>query len=65
MLALGGVFIALGLMSDGTYALGAARAAARLRRWPRFPSVQRYASGAVYIGLGLAAALTGSRPRSS
>jgi len=65
VLALGGVFIALGLVSDGTYALGAARAAARLRRWSRFPSVQRYASGAVYIGLGLAAALTGSRPRSS
>jgi threonine/homoserine/homoserine lactone efflux protein len=65
VLALGGVFIALGLVSDGTYALGAARAAARLRRWTRFPSVQRYASGAVYIGLGLAAALTGSRPRSS
>jgi threonine/homoserine/homoserine lactone efflux protein len=65
VLALGGVFIALGLVSDGTYALGAARAAARLRRWSRFPSIQRYASGAVYIGLGLAAALTGSRPRSS
>ena len=63
MLALGGVFIALGLLSDATYALGAARAGARLRAWPRFPSVQRYASGAVYIGLGLAAALTGSRPQ--
>jgi threonine/homoserine/homoserine lactone efflux protein len=63
--ALGGVFIVLGLLSDGAYALGSAGAAARLRRWPRFPVVQRYASGAVYIGLGLVAALTGSRPRSS
>ena len=65
ILALGAVFILLGLISDGAYALGSARAAARLRRWPRFPVVQRYASGAVYIGLGLAAALTGSRPRRS
>ena len=48
-----------------TYALGAARAGARLRAWSRFGSVQRYASGAVYIGLGLAAALTGSRPQRS
>jgi threonine/homoserine/homoserine lactone efflux protein len=65
VLALGGVFILLGLASDSTYALGAARAGARLRAWSRFTAVQRYASGAVYIGLGLAAALTGSRPRRS
>jgi threonine/homoserine/homoserine lactone efflux protein len=65
ILVLGGVFIALGLVSDSVYALGAARAGARLRAWRRFGSVQRYASGAVYIGLGLAAALTGSRPRRS
>jgi threonine/homoserine/homoserine lactone efflux protein len=65
VLVLGGVFIALGLVSDSTYALGAARAGARLRAWSRFAAVQRYASGAVYIGLGLAAALTGSRPRRS
>jgi threonine/homoserine/homoserine lactone efflux protein len=65
ILVLGAVFIALGLVSDTLYALGAARAGARLRSWRRFGSVQRYASGAVYIGLGLAAALTGSRPRRS
>ncbi len=65
VLALGGVFILLGVVSDSTYALGAARAGARLRAWSRFGAVQRYASGAVYIGLGLAAALTGSRPRRS
>jgi threonine/homoserine/homoserine lactone efflux protein len=65
ILVLGGVFIALGLVSDSTYALGAARAGARLRAWSRFGAVQRYASGAVYIGLGLAAALTGSRPQRS
>jgi threonine/homoserine/homoserine lactone efflux protein len=65
VLALGGVFIALGLVSDSAYAVGAARAGARLRAWRRFAAVQRYASGAVYIGLGLAAALTGSRPRRS
>ena len=65
VLVLGGVFILLGLLSDSTYALGAARAGARLRAWSRFAAVQRYASGAVYIGLGLAAALTGSRPQRS
>ena len=59
------MFILLGLVSDGAYALGSARAAARLRSWPRFPVVQRYASGAVYLGLGLAAALTGSAPAGS
>ncbi len=65
VLVLGGVFIVLGLASDSLYALGAARAAARLRAWRRFADVQRYASGAVFIGLGLAAAFTGSRPRRS
>ena len=65
VLVLGGVFILLGLVSDSIYALGAARAGARLRAWRRFADVQRYASGAVYIGLGLAAAFTGSRPRRS
>jgi len=65
VLVLGAGFILLGLLSDSTYALGAARAGARLRAWSRFGSVQRYASGAVYIGLGLAAALTGSRPQRS
>jgi threonine/homoserine/homoserine lactone efflux protein len=63
VLVLGGTFIALGLVSDSSYALGAARIATTLRAWPRFATVQHYASGSVYIGLGLAAALTGSRPR--
>lgn len=65
VLVLGAVFILLGLVSDSAYAIGSARVASRLRAWPRFATTQRFASGAVYIGLGLAAALTGSRPRSS
>ena len=58
ILALGLLFAALGFMSDGTWALVAGTLGERLRRSRRFPSVQRYVSGSVFVGLGAVAALT-------
>jgi threonine/homoserine/homoserine lactone efflux protein len=59
ILALGLLFAALGFLSDGTWALVAGTLGERLRRSRRFPGVQRYVSGSVFVGLGAVAALTG------
>ncbi len=64
MVALGLTFIALGICSDGTYALVASRAGGWLRGSARFRSAQRYVSGGVYLSLGAAAALSGSHSES-
>jgi threonine/homoserine/homoserine lactone efflux protein len=64
MLVLGMTFIALGLCSDTTYALVAARAGRWLRSSTAFRKAQRYVSGGVYLSLGAAAALSGSRSES-
>jgi threonine/homoserine/homoserine lactone efflux protein len=61
MVALGLTFIALGICSDGTYALVASRAGRFLRSSSRFRATQRYVSGGVYVSLGAVAALSGSR----
>lgn len=61
MVVLGMTFIFLGMLSDGTYALVAARAGRWLRTSARFRTAQRYVSGGVYLSLGAAAALSGSR----
>jgi threonine/homoserine/homoserine lactone efflux protein len=53
-LVLGLVFVALGLVSDSLYALAAGTIAGVLRRKRR---LLRFGSGAMYIGLGAAAAL--------
>ena len=58
ILALGLLFAALGFLSDGTWALVAGTLGERLRHSRRFPSVQRYVSGSVFVGLGAVAALT-------
>lgn len=49
---LGAIFLILGVMSDGTYALAAGRAGTWLRRHPVFVTSQRYVAGGVYLGLG-------------
>ena len=57
MFVLGFLYCLLALCTDGAYAL----LAARLRHWMRGPiasgPLPRYASGAVYIGLGVSTAL--------
>jgi threonine/homoserine/homoserine lactone efflux protein len=60
ILMLGLVFVGLGLVTDGLYALGAGSAARWLRSRPRFLAGERWLSGSMYIGLGLAAALAGN-----
>jgi threonine/homoserine/homoserine lactone efflux protein len=61
MLVLGFTFMALGMLSDGTYALAASKAGSLLRSSARFRAARRYVSGAIYLGLGAVAALSGSR----
>jgi threonine/homoserine/homoserine lactone efflux protein len=58
ILALGLLFAALGFVSDGVWAFVAGTLCERLRRSTRFPAVQRYISGSVFVGLGAVAALT-------
>ncbi|MGH9779268.1 MAG: LysE family translocator [Candidatus Acidiferrales bacterium] len=60
VLFLGILFLTMGVVSDGSYALLAGSAAEWLRGSLRFLRVQRYFAGSVYIGLGLATAFSGS-----
>jgi threonine/homoserine/homoserine lactone efflux protein len=60
---LGLLFIGLGLVSDGTYAVVASAAGRWLRASAGFRRAQRYVSGTVYVGLGVTAALTGGRAK--
>jgi threonine/homoserine/homoserine lactone efflux protein len=58
---LGLLFIAIAVVSDGAYALAAGTLGGWLRRSKGFLAVERYVSGMVFVGLGVATALTGSR----
>jgi threonine/homoserine/homoserine lactone efflux protein len=58
ILLLGLLFAALGFLSDGVWALVAGTLGERLRRSRRFPQVQRYVSGSVFVGLGALAAFS-------
>ncbi len=57
---LGAVLALIGTLSDLTYALIAGRLGKWLRDNFRFLRIQRYVAGSVYIGLGVATALTGT-----
>ena len=58
VVVLGVVFIALGLVTDGAYALAGGWIGTRLRRSPRVARRSRTGTGVVYLGLGLTTALT-------
>jgi threonine/homoserine/homoserine lactone efflux protein len=58
---LGLLFVALAVISDGAYAIAAGTAAHWLRGSPRFASAERWVSGSVLVGLGLATAVSGQR----
>ena len=58
ILVLGLLFAALGFISDSVWALAAGTLGERLRRRRRFPLVQRYVSGSVFVGLGAVAAFS-------
>jgi threonine/homoserine/homoserine lactone efflux protein len=60
ILALGLIFVALGVVSDGLYAVAAGTAGAWLKRDGRLLRAERYVSGGVFVGLGLTAALAGN-----
>jgi threonine/homoserine/homoserine lactone efflux protein len=57
---LGLLFALLGLVTDSVWALAAGAAGGLLRRSRRFVRTQRYVTGTVYVGLGVATALSGS-----
>ena len=61
MLVLGALFVTLGVLSDGTYALVTSRLGEWLRTRRTFARNRRYVTGGVYIALGAVAALTGHR----
>lgn len=64
ILFLGALFLMIALISDGAYALLAARVGAVLRGNLGFVRAQRWFAGSVYIGLGILTALTANRPAS-
>jgi threonine/homoserine/homoserine lactone efflux protein len=57
-LLLGSIFVGMAIVTDSLYALLASSLAGRLTG-KRFKKSQRYFAGLVYIGLGIATALTG------
>ena len=61
ILALGAIFMALGILSDGAYALAAGSFADWLRGNRRFQRFHRRFAGSAFIGLGLTAALAGRK----
>lgn len=56
LLVLGLMFVAIGLVTDTAYALASGTVGARVR-WRGFVPAQRYLAGAVYVALGIVAAL--------
>jgi threonine/homoserine/homoserine lactone efflux protein len=60
VVVLGACFIALGILSDGSYALLASALAGRLRRTPRARRALDRTSGVMLLGLGAYAAFAGS-----
>jgi threonine/homoserine/homoserine lactone efflux protein len=58
---LGVLFVAVAVVSDGAYAIVAGSASGWLRESRAFARAQRYVSGTVFVGLGVATALSGSR----
>ncbi|WP_224369635.1 LysE family translocator [Hyalangium versicolor] len=57
---LGLMFVTMGFVSDGAYALLAGALAGWLKGNPRFLRAQRYFAGCAYVALGVVAALSGS-----
>jgi threonine/homoserine/homoserine lactone efflux protein len=57
---LGLTFVGLGLVTDGLWSIASSSAGARLRRSSRLPRIERYASGSLLVGLGVATAVSGS-----
>jgi threonine/homoserine/homoserine lactone efflux protein len=65
LVAIGLPLVALAIVTDGTGVLVAGTASERLRGHVGFLKAQRYVSGTVFVGLGVATALTGSHRSTS
>jgi threonine/homoserine/homoserine lactone efflux protein len=63
ILFLGTLFAVMAMLSDGSYALLASWLRPWLQRNMRVLKKQKYVTGTVYIGLGITAALSGSKPK--
>jgi threonine/homoserine/homoserine lactone efflux protein len=63
ILMLGIIFVFMATLTDGAYAFLASSLANRLKSSVHFLKGQRYFTGAVYVGLGLTTALTGSNKK--
>jgi threonine/homoserine/homoserine lactone efflux protein len=63
LLILGGTFTLVAFCTDCTWSFLAGGAGAWLKSHPRFPQSERYVSGTVYLGLGLATAFSGARQK--
>ena len=63
ILLLGAVFVVLGILCDGAWALLAGSAGNWLSRRPAFLRAERYVTGGVLVGLGLAAAFAGANQK--
>lgn len=61
LFCLGCLFVLMGTVTDGLYALLADSAGQRLKRVALFQRAERYVIASVYIGLGASAALAGGR----
>ena len=64
ILVLGLVFIGLAVLSDGAYAVVAGSAAGWLSARRAFATAERFISGSVLVGLGLATAFSGAHRKS-
>jgi threonine/homoserine/homoserine lactone efflux protein len=60
-LVLGSMFVAIALVSDSIWALASGSAAEWLKERPIAVQVERWVTGSVLVGLGAAAALTGTQ----
>ena len=58
-IVLGLIFVIMGILSDGAWALAAGSAGNWLKGHLGFVRAQRYFSGSVFIALGVALAVTG------
>ena len=61
ILMLGALFVVMGIVTDGIYAVAAGGLGDWLRRRPRVVTAQRWFAGGIFITLGIATALTGTQ----